>query len=991
MRSTQYPQTLSDFSSSNEVSALLSSYTRTQDDPGEKIDYSDFSNFCFFSSARNLYNIFLYKVFNFYNRTFSWDEYYTFIDSLSGFEKHSFYSFPSYRGYFFNSGTNADRYIEGIDYENKLSLTSSNNALSIEFCCSISASNDPSSNANQYILQRGNSDKYYEVFLSSSNKLIFRLQSGSSILSASCPYSSSYMGVGHHFAFCYASASAATNVYLDGMFIFSTSSDIISTLVLDTGSIYLGCSSSQLQSGPPTNYYLTGSIDEVRIWNSYRTPEQIYEYYDRHIKWEPELVFYTKFNEPHYTMSNGALFNKVYDYAKRPIDCEIKNYVSSSKQQGVLVDATGSNILVDDYYDPLLFDDDQDVVSFIQTVWDKADERDRNNRNLITDLIPQNYIEEEINEQSYNLTNLLYLFARQLDEMKLHIQSAGNLWKHSYDDSNVIPYKLLKDAIELFGFQSFDSFPLASIDELQKSYSINETNILAIKEVNEIFWRNLLANIIYIYKTKGTRESVKSFLNCLGIDENVLSIKDYSSQYSYPVSESFVNHYKYAKCLNFITNTNTGSYVHVSSSQLPYTLSGSFSVETNVAFKPYVAYESGTFNETIIVSKPKVLTGSIWNFDSGCCLPQSEYGLFFTRYDLTSSFGKIHLITSGSSEGTIYRLSTPLLEIFDGDFINVSYRRMPSSSSYTSHYLDIKKLNNTDVETLYTGSVSYVTSSNPFVNLLLIGGASGSRITEDISSIPYSTETKQREFRIWDHFLTSSDLDAHCINFTSIGVKDPENKYYTLVGHWIFDDDISSNSSGEIYPLTNYSIFKNILDASGSSFITSSNSFDTELSEYNFLCPDLSLKWNVNKVRFANPKNIIEDDDRVDIFSVEFNLIDSLNEDIIRLFSDMNKFSRFIGVPSMKNKGAYDLEKYMNELYFSRLDNNISFVNYFNNLSTLNRFYFSIIENLIPARTFFIGDERVIESHLLERNKKIDQIAANVPMMLRLTSVVGRS
>lgn len=1263
MRATQFPQCLTDFSSSAEKSAILSSYIRNSSDPGEKIDYSDFANFCFFSSARNIFNVFIWKLYNTYDRTFNWDEFYTWKDNLSSYEKYAYENFPSYRGYFFNSGTDADCYVKGIDYENKLSLTSSNNALSIEFCCSISASANTGSNANQYIVQRGADDKFYEVYLSASNELIFRVQSGSTIFSASCPYSSSYMGVGHHFAFCYSSSSQETDVYVDGQLAFSTSSNPIDSLILNTGSIYIGVSASQPPPGPPLNYYITGSIDELRIWNSYRTSEQILTYYNRHIRQEPELIFYAKFNEPHYTASDGSLYNKVFDHSKKPIDCEIYNYVSSSKQAGVLTDATGSDIIVDNYYDPMIFTDHADVTYYIQTIWDQADTRDDSNRNLITDLVPQSYIEEEIDNNSYNLTNMLYVFARQLDEMKIHIQSVSELWKHTYDEYDVIPYKLLKDSIELFGFSSFESFPLSSIDELEKNYYINETNILALKQVNEIFWRNLLANILYIYKTKGTRESIKSFLNCLGIDENVLSVKDYSSQYTYPVSQSYVNKYKYEKALNFMTGTNTGSYVLVSSSQLPYTLSGSFSVETQVSFKPYIAYESGTFYETVVISGPSILTGSVWYMNNGCCLSmmyfdgindyveasvvdltesftivgtmkmtaingtgvphiaiaggstgfnyfvfgavtesgsegistegwpphaiqwgpewpsplavspywpsweptwdpewfvtpptssnpiiyfcggnetatplsehtmslnqwyrcvmsyntgnidyyvdgtymgtrtagsssivlgtayigcyrpgqyhfpgylydmricsrswslqdaiddyscilvssslrvrtwdldnmnagttyeeiegtndtvngatlvnnciestfphcyyadcsQSEYGIFYTRYDATSSYGNIHLITSGSDEGLIYRISTPLLEIFDGDYVNIAYRRdgsIPSGSLYSGsydHYLDIRKLTNTNVDILFTSSVTYMTSSNPWGEKLIIGGASGSVISEEISLTPYSTETKQREFRVWDYFLTSSDLEQHCANYSSIGVKNPEESYYSLIGHWIFDDNIDSDSGGTIFPITNFSIFKDRLDATGSNFITSSNNFDTDLLEYNFLCPDISLKWNVNKIQYVSADTIIDDNDRVDVFSIEFNLIDSLNEDIIRLFSDMNKFSNFIGIPSLRNKSSYDLERYIDELYFSRLDKNISFVNYFDNLSTIDKFYFNIIERLVPARCYFFGEEKVIESHLLERNKTTGQLPKNSPLYLRLTSRMGSS
>jgi hypothetical protein len=997
-RALQFSQTLIDLSSSYEKSAIMSSYLRTYEEPGEKIDYSDFKNFCWFSNSRNLYNIWLYKLYNWYDKTFSWDEYHIWHDELSGYEKHCLDTFPSYRGYFLNSGSNSCSYVEGIDYENKMSLTSSNNALSIEFCCSLSASNVPSMNANQYIVQRGREEKYYEVFLSSSNDLIFRVQSGSLLFSASCPFSTSYMGVGHHFAFCYSSASAATNVYVDGALAFVTSSAILSTpLIVATGSltvesfVVVGCSQSHPPPGLPRSGYITGSIDELRVWNSYRTADQVAQYYNRHIHWEPELIFYLKFNEPHYTMSNGAYYYKFQDYSKRPIDCNIINpsavSLGSNKQSGVLVDATGSNILIDNYYDPMIYEDHDDVTYYIQTIWDSADTFDKNNRNIITDLVPYNYIEEETTLGSYNLINLLYLFARQLDEMKLHIQHFGNLWKRSYDSYDVIPFKLLQEAIELFGFESFDNFPLASIDSVKKNYYVNETNVLAIKEVNEIFWRNLLANLTYIYKTKGTRESINSFLHCLGIDENVVSVKDYSSQYSYPVSQSYINKYRYSKTLDFMTGLNTGSYVSVLSSQFPpsSSLSSSLlSIETLVSFKPYSSYESGTFYETIVTSQPHVIDGSIWGVKHS--VPPStgsgEFGLFFSR-DVTSSYGDIRLITSGNYDGIVTRINASNVPVFDGNYYNIAYRR-----SGSNHYLDVKKLEDSGyVENIYSGSCTFTTSSTTIGNQFVIGGFCWSTVTP----IPI-TETKQTEVRLWDCFLSSSELDAHCMNYTSVGIRDPEYRYIDLIGHWILDDGIVSDGVGTIYPITNYSYYKERLDATGFLFLTSSDAnFAYELLPYNYLCPDLSLKWNVNKIQYSTPSDIIDEKDRVDIFSVEFNAVDSLNEDIIRLFSDLNKFSNLIGTPILKNKNHYDLERYMNEVYFTRLSKSLSFLNYFRNLSWIDKFYFNIIERLIPARLYFIGEEKVIESHLLERNKVLGQISKESVCYTGLGSAIRRS
>jgi hypothetical protein len=866
-----------------------------------------------------------------------------------------------------------------------MALTASQGALSIEFIASISASAVTASNSNQYIFQRGYDDRYYSAYLSSSNELVFEVCSGTTIFSASCPFSDSYCGSGNHYAFCYSSSSANAYVYINGDVALITSSlPQIQTLVPYTGSAFIGCSSSNgFGFG---GRYITGSLDELRIWNSCRTQSQIQQYYQRHIHQEPELILYLKFNEPAYTKSDGQIYSKFLDYSKKPIDFvayPINNVSFINRLSGSIVDLTGSEILTDNYSDPIVFDDNSEAITYINDTWTTANEFDDNNRYLITNLVPHKYIDEEISNSSYNLTNMLYMFARQLDEIKLHVKHFKNLWKHTYDEFDVIPYRMLKDAIELFGFKSFDNFPLASVDYFSKNYYVNQTEILALKQVNEMFWRTLLANLIYIYKTKGTHESIKSFLHCIGLSEDLVSIKDYSSQYSYPISSSYINRHRYSKVLNFMNNT--GSYVFLTSSYFAAPFTSSFSVETLVSFKPYTYYESGTFYDKIVTSQPTVSTGSIWGINNSNppATGSGEYGLFFFR-ELTSSYGDIALITSGAEDGVTIRLSATYVPIFDGNFYNVSYRR---ESDY--HYIDIRQLNENGYSTvLYTGSCTYTTASDNLPQYICVGGFSGSYIF-GWQNVTGTTETKQTEFRVWDTFLSSSELDAHCLNYTSVGVYDPENRYLKLGIHWIFDDAIQSTVAGVISPVTNYSYYKTLYDGTGYQFLTSSTSnFEYEQFAYNYLCPDLSLKWNVNKVSYSEHEDINEDIDRVDIFTVEFNLIDSLNEDMIRLFSNLQKFSNLIGIPVMSFKKEYDLSRYM-KFYFDRLDKNISFKNYFDNLNWVDKFYLNIIENLVPARCYFIGEEKVIESHLLERNKNESKITKESQFHTTLNSIIS--
>ena len=47
------------------------------------------------------------------------------------------------------------------------------------------------------------------------------------------------------------------------------------------------------------------------------------------------------------------------------------------------------------------------------------------------------------------------------------------------------------------------------------------------KDVSENTWRKSLNNLIYIYKTKGTRNAVRALLNVYGYPPNSLTIQEY--------------------------------------------------------------------------------------------------------------------------------------------------------------------------------------------------------------------------------------------------------------------------------------------------------------------------------------------------------------------------------------------------------------------------------------------------------------------------------
>ena len=101
--------TLTDYSGSN----ITGSNSYVFDNPGGPLkstqqiplDWSRFENHTFFNSAESKVNVSFDTIINYYPFDGNNDEIQTFLDGLSGYEKHIFDRFPKQTGYLIFTGT----------------------------------------------------------------------------------------------------------------------------------------------------------------------------------------------------------------------------------------------------------------------------------------------------------------------------------------------------------------------------------------------------------------------------------------------------------------------------------------------------------------------------------------------------------------------------------------------------------------------------------------------------------------------------------------------------------------------------------------------------------------------------------------------------------------------------------------------------------------------------------------------------------------------
>ena len=178
--------------------------------------------------------------------------------------------------------------------------------------------------------------------------------------------------------------------------------------------------------------------------------------------------------------------------------------------------------------------------------------------------------------------------------------------------------------------------------------------------------------------------------------------------------------------------------------------------------------------------------------------------------------------------------------------------------------------------------------------------------------------------------MSGSERNAHTLNFENFGTNDPLEFPNPLVGRWPLNDNLSASSVGGLNPILDYS--QNGLTGTGFNFINNNNSYEKFLFNYNYLSPTVDLKWTENKIRIRNKTVLTERDIASDTNEVtlEFNLVDALNKDIVKIFASLNGLNEYIGRPVNKYRDSYhDLEK-IKKVYFNKLGDSINFNGFFN-------------------------------------------------------------
>ena len=144
---------------------------------------------------------------------------------------------------------------------------------------------------------------------------------------------------------------------------------------------------------------------------------------------------------------------------------------------------------------------------------------DSQNIQRLVNNIPSSYLDDTITNQE--LITYVNTIGEFYDEYKTLIDDYYRLFNKGYSDYEQVPAKFNKILAENLGF---NILPISDNNFL-KIFGVAE-NLDNSEEYSNKVINNVLNNLSYLYKTKGTQNSIKALLNCYGLPSNVLKIRE---------------------------------------------------------------------------------------------------------------------------------------------------------------------------------------------------------------------------------------------------------------------------------------------------------------------------------------------------------------------------------------------------------------------------------------------------------------------------------
>lgn len=850
----------------------------------------------------------------------------------------------------------------------------------------------------------------------------------------------------NHYAFSFKNSGAdlAAKVYFNGTLDSSVTiangaiDEVRGTLWGSVGSLL---SSSGVNQSPPQDIgwgKLSGSIDEFRFWKKERTLGDIGRYWFTHVNGganssdgNTSLGVYYKFNEG---ITSASSDSTVLDYSGRLSHGAFIGYTSAHRSTDSAINTYFVSSSTTESADPTIYSFHPDVVSLESEKSLTGSLYDQGNNTSLYYSMPSWMIEEDEEKEKYNLLNLTQIMGQYFDNFYLQVGASVGLKDISYSgfSGSNKPYPFVNKMLQSKGFDTSELFSNVSALESLANRSDKQEFELKLSDVKNSIYQNIYNNLSYIYKTKGTLNSVRNLIRCFGVDEELVRLNIYANNSTYLFNDNFRTSAVKKKYVDFngpdrfygtvyqySSSNNVESYSYLTSSGTNAESSGSaLTAEFNVMFPKKFEQSSEFYFETPFISSSlfgmhTVEKNSASVYDTSWdATDSSNFQAYAVREKIDSKH--VYFVLTSSTGGPLPRLTSDLItDVYDNNQWTVAVKVRPEKYPYYDVVSGSEDNNfvvefcgyNTVLDTVVnsfsvSSSLTYAQGAN-FLNnsKRFYVGAHKNNFT---GSNLQATDVKAGSFRVWLDYLTDDEILHHAYDISRYGVDNPYKnitlnkssfdgkeipKAETLALNWDFELVTGSDGSGQFQVADITSGSSDNLNRYG--WLSNATEKQLEGRGDGFLSNDLKVVDVdfISRTKSNLPETIGDDDfiqilERDDetftrdtrptqfFYSVEKSMYQTISEEMVNMFSSILDFNNLVGQPVNRYRAEYkDLSK-MRQLFFERIGNTPDVEKYIEYYKWIDSSLVTMIKQLVPASVaLYENMGDVIESHILERNK----------------------
>jgi hypothetical protein len=612
-----------------------------------------------------------------------------------------------------------------------------------------------------------------------------------------------------------------------------------------------------------------------------------------------------------------------------------------------------------------------------------ADNYDINNKDYIWNNLPE-YIKED--SQNANLELFTSMLGQHYDYIWTYIKDITDLQVADNRIDFGISKDLVADTLRNFGIKLYTNsrnqedlyLSLLGIDSNNStlpstgSYMINNyvtasNNTIPDNDIVKETYKRIYHNLPYLLKTKGTRRGLHALINCFGITDTILKIKEYGgNKKDQDIIEQITPKFNYSPLIDTsLSNPNViilgypsyKQYLDLGSDYIyPDTFEFRFKLDSNNILPTQSVLE--TINRSQIIRVTHI-SESYANIDFG----------------LSDNTGN-------------YSYSTPItLPLYNDGWWNLNLTRETGSiDRYNTSYFNTPQTYTFTIGNKDSNGIQYLESCSIYRDGVINSNFINSWIDEQFylggSNYSYPFTGSVQEFRFWIGSIPINNFKDHILNPQSIVFDSVSGSYNNLIFRAPLGSELDKNTGilNSVHP-SNTASFWN-----GTPFSTFEVIADYLDNYENYLIntPNIGSFTEIDeKIRIATP-NLVPGDVLTPYISIQkpeiypytndLNIVevaispqDSINADIIDQLGLFN-IDEYIGDPRLAASGSYPALTDLRNFYFKKYSKKENVFDLIKLLSYFDNSLFKMIKDFVPAKAN-LSTGLVINTNILERNK----------------------